>query len=168
MALDEWCHWLEGAVLQLLVLADYKNLEHLKSVTYWVLTMRKQMLFQDCLITLRHFRKLPSCQLLVQSGLSTGPLRTRCWRFCETERLNPESEGGLRCMASQNPTSLSKVFFWINAYNTLPSTSTGFLRSTVFLCIKFQPTIYSISAVQCTVRLKVWLKHSGFVLSSLK
>lgn len=45
----------------------------------------------------------------------------------QNEKLNQDLETGLCCLASQNPTSLSKHLLWVEStHNTLPSAATGF------------------------------------------
>lgn len=59
----------------------------------------------------------------------------------QTERYNQEMETGLRCLASQHPTSWSKQLLWIEyAHNSLPVSATGL---SPFQCVYgFQPPIF--------------------------
>ncbi|KAK7883026.1 hypothetical protein WMY93_029200 [Mugilogobius chulae] len=68
----------------------------------------------------------------------------------QTERLNQELETGLRCLASQNPTTWSKQLTWVEyAHNTLPCSSTGL---TPFECVYgYQPPLFSALEEEVTV-----------------
>ncbi|KAI3360345.1 hypothetical protein L3Q82_014662, partial [Scortum barcoo] len=141
VALEEWCHWLEGAEQPFIVWTDYKNLEYLKSAKR--LNSRQARGPQFISVFGKEFSHLLGATVSLSSGYhpeSNG----------QTERLNQELETCLRCLVAQNQTTWSNHLTWVEyAQNALPTTATGL--SPFHVVYGYQPPLFPANEKEVTV-----------------